>query len=154
MNFWFPPFELENLRMKNVLFLVAGFAAFVAVGSALAGSAPEAVTVQRGCHGQVEYAPVAAGGCHGAAQMLAPGYSDAGCHGGRLTWGERRTARSAARANYQTTLAQFRDAGRAGSDLSAIPVAAAPTMRAVPAPVAAAPVCKCECECECKKAGK
>ena len=137
--------------MKNVLFVVAGFAGFVAVGAALAGSTPESVTVARGCHGRVAYEPVAAGGCHGAAQMLAPGYSDAGCHGGRLTWAERRTARSAARANYQTTLAQFRNAGRAGSDLTAIPVAAAPTMRAVPAPVAAAPACECKCDCKCEK---
>lgn len=77
-------------------------------------------------------APVAEAACHGQRTMQAPAIADAGCHGGRLTLGERRTARSAARANYRTTLSQFRDAGRQG-DVSAVSVAAAPTMQYVPA---------------------
>jgi len=127
--------------MRNAVFFVAGFAAFVAVGAALAGSAPQTVTVKKGCHGR-EYVLEAqeSCGCHGN-QMLAPAYADGGCHGGRLTWAERRTARSAARANYQTTLAQFRDAGRAGADVRAIPVSSAPTMKMVPV--------QSECECKC-----
>jgi len=135
-----PPLWQKGFQMKNVIFVVSGFAAFVAVGAALAGSAPQTVVVKKGCHGR-EYVLEAQGscGCHG--QMLAPAYSDAGCHGGRLTWGERRTARSAARANYRTTLSQFRDAGRSGADLQAIPVSAAPTMKMVP--VEAEDPCKC-----------
>jgi len=137
--------------MKNVIYMVAGFAAFVAVGSVLAGSAPERITVKQGCHGrQYELEAQASCGCHGN-QMLAPAYADGGCHGGRLTWAERRTARSAARANYQTTLAQFRDAGRSGADVRAIPVSAAPTMKMVPVQEG----CSCEgCDCnpcKCKK---
>jgi len=137
--------------MKNAVFAVAGFAAFIAVGAALAGSAPQAVTAKRGCHGrQYELVTEAESGCHGQ-QMLAPAYSDAGCHGGRLTLRERRTAKSAARANYRTTLAQFRDAGRAGADLRAIPVSSAPTMKMVPVQEG----CSCEgCDCKpckCKK---
>ena len=134
--------------MKNAVFCIAGFAAFVAVGSVLAGSAPETVTVKKGCHGR-EYALVAeeACGCHGN-QMLAPAYADGGCHGGRLPFSERRTARSAARANYQTTLAQFREAGRAGADVRAIPVSAAPTMKMVPVQVECQ---SCDCSpCKCK----
>lgn len=135
--------------MKNAIFFVSGFASIVAVGAALAGSEPQTVTVKKGCHGR-EYVLQAqeSCGCHGN-QMLAPAYADAcGCHGGRLTWAERRTARSAARANYRTTLAQFRDAGRAGSDLQAIPVSAAPTMKMVPVEVE---TCECNCSpCKCK----
>jgi hypothetical protein len=134
--------------LKSFIYLVAGFAGFIAVGAALAGSAPQTVTVRQGCHGR-QYALEAqeSCGCHGQ-QMLAPAYSDAGCHGGRLTWGERRTARSAARANYRTTLAQFRDAGRQGASLQAIPVSAAPTMKMVPVEVE----CECKCNpCKCKK---
>jgi hypothetical protein len=134
--------------LKSFIYLVAGFAGFIAVGAALAGSAPQTVTVKQGCHGR-QYALEAqeSCGCHGQ-QMLAPAYSDAGCHGGRLTLSERRTARSAARANYRTTLAQFRDAGRSGASLQAIPVSAAPTMKMVPVEVE----CECKCNpCKCKK---
>ena len=116
---------------------------------ALAGSAPDTVTVKQGCHGrQYELVTEAECGCHGR-QMLAPAYASGGCHGGRLTFSERRTARSAARANYQTTLAQFRDAGRQGADLQAIHVSAAPTMKMVP--VQSECECKCSpCKCKCK----
>ena len=137
--------------MKNVIFVVSGFAAFVAVGAALAGSAPQTVVVKKGCHGR-EYVLEAqeSCGCHG--QLLAPAYADeCGCHGGRLTFAERRTARNAARANYRTTLNQFRDAGRAGADLQAIPVSAAPTMKMVPVQEDA---CACGCpasKCKCPK---
>lgn len=135
--------------MKNFVFLVAGFAAFVAVGAALAGSTPQTVTVQQGCHGR-QYVLEAQDscGCHG--QMLAPAYADeCGCHGGRLTWSERRTARNAARANYRTTLNQFRDAGRAGANLQAVPVTSMPTMKMVPVQVEA---CDCKCSpCRCGK---
>lgn len=137
--------------MKNAVFVVAGFAAFIAVGAALAGSAPQTVTVKQGCHGrQYALVPEAECGCHGQ-QMLAPAYSDDGCHGGRLTFRERRTARSAARSNYNATLAQFREAGRRGANLQAVPVSAAPTMKMVPVQE---DVCACGCpvsKCKCPK---
>lgn len=114
------------------------------VGISLAGSPGTASPA--GCHGRPaasschgpEMALVAQDpGCHGRT-MQAPAVADAGCHGGRLTLAERRTSRSAARANYRTTLAQFREAGRSGN-VSAVSVNAAPTMQYVPV----ADACQC-----------
>ena len=133
----------------RTFYACCGIAAVMLTTIALAGSAPETVTVKQGCHGR-QYAIEAqeARGCHGR-QMLAPAFADGGCHGGRLTWAERRTARSAARANYQTTLAQFREAGRQGASLEAIPVSAAPTMKMVPVEACECKPCKCDpCKCE------
>ena len=106
------------------------------VGVALAGAGPETAApagchgrVAAGCHGQ----PMALveQGCHGAT-MLAPAVAPAGCHGDRLTFAERRTARSAARQNFRTTLHQFKAAGREGT-VSAVPAAELPTYEYVPA---------------------
>lgn len=125
--------------------LIGSLVAFLGlVGVTLAGSGPAAAPagchgrVAKGCHGEQMVAVEQ--GCHGAT-LLAPAVAaEGGCHGGRITGSERRTARSAARANYQTTLAQFRAAARQGSDLQAMPVSAAPTMKMVPV----------QSECECK----
>ena len=119
---------------------------------ALAGTAPEAV-VSRGCHGRVvAYEPIVESACHGQRTLLTPAVEAAcGCHGrgGRLTLAERRTARSAARANYQTTLAQFHDAARRGS-VSAVSVSAPPTMQVVEV-VEKEVKCDCKCDpCKCK----
>lgn len=147
-------FKMKGLMMnKNVVFVVAGFAGVVAVGAALAGSPPAAnAPVATGCHGRPMMAPAPLD-CHGY-QMLAPAVTAAGgCHGGnRLTFAERRMARSAARSNYRTTLDQFRSAGRMGN-LSAVPTAQTAYQMVPVAPAAVAPpTCNCPADCKCKTA--
>jgi hypothetical protein len=129
--------------MKKILISSAVVFACL-VGVSLAGSGPARShsgchgRVAEGCHGQeMVAAPMA---CHGAT-LKVPAVSDAGCHGGRLTLAERRTARSSARSNYRTTLSQFKAAGRAGN-VSAMDMQA-PTMQL-------APVCQCSGECTCQ----
>ena len=141
--------------MKNVLFVVAGFAGFIAVGAALAGAPPTTVAPAAGCHGRPVMAAVPTAGCHGMNFVAPAAVQAAGCHGGtagRLTWAERRTARSMARQNYNATLAAARSAGRAGNGIAAIDYSA-PAMMMVPAaPAAAAPACSCDCNpCKCNK---
>ena len=136
--------------MKNALFLVAGFAGFIAVGAALAGAPPASCEccpqpVQTRCHGRPAMQAVQ-GGCHGM-NFVAPAAVQGGCHGGRLTWNERRTARSMARQNYNATLAAARSAGRAGDGIQSVSYEA-PAMTMVPVKAA---VCKCDCSpCKCK----
>ena len=136
--------------MKSALFLVAGFAGFVAVGAALAGAPPAVCDncpqpVQTACHGRPVMQAVPAG-CHGM-NFVAPAAVQGGCHGGRLTWSERRTARSMARQNYNATLAAARAAGRAGNGIQSVAYEA-PAMTMVPVQAAA---CECNCSpCKCK----
>lgn len=130
---------------------ILGISAFAFLGLctlALAGAGPDQVA--KGCHGRaIAYAPIAESGCHGQRAMLAPAIAaEGGCHGSRLTLRERRAARSAARANYRTTLAQFQDAARKGS-VSAVAVLAPPTMQMVE--VVEEAKCECSAKCKCKK---
>lgn len=136
--------------MKKFYFFSAAF--FLGLCTlALAGAGPESAVVTKGCHGRaITYVPMAESGCHGQRALLAPAVeAECGCHGrGRLTLAERRIARNAARANYQTTLAQFQDAARRGS-LSAVSVSAPPTMQVVE--VVEEVKCECKCNpCKCK----
>ena len=137
--------------MKSIVFLIAGFFGLIAVGAALAGAPPavcnDCQPVQTRCHGRPAMQAVQSGGCHGM-NFVAPAANQAcGCHGGRLTWNERRTARSMARQNYNATLAAARSAGRAGDGISAVSYEA-PAMTMVPVQAAA---CDCNCNpCKCK----
>ena len=130
-------------------YLLTSFGIFVGLCTiALAGAPPVAATAPAAssCHGQALVAAEAPA-CHGR-QLLAPAVTArAACHGAnRLTLGERMTARSAARSNYRTTLAQFRDAGRQG-DVSSVAVAAQ-QFQYVPAEAKA---CGCPSACSCPK---
>lgn len=131
-------------------YLLTAFGIFVGLCTiALAGAPPAPAAAASSCHGQALVAAEAPA-CHGR-QMLAPAVTArAACHGAagsRLSLGERMTARSAARSNYRTTLAQFRDAGRKG-DVSAVAVQAQ-QFQYVPA--AEAKSCDCPAACTCPK---
>ena len=122
--------------MKTTL-TCAGLGLAVAVmfglGFANAGTGPlRSRSFSGGCASAQQYTmqAEASGGC--CSQVLVgPAYKDSGCHGGNVTLSERSTARRAAKANYNKTLAACLAAAAKG-ELEVVEGAAMTTMKMVP----------------------
>lgn len=145
--------------MNRMVYLTAAAAAVVCVSTVLAGNAPSG-SAAKSCHGRRAYtATLESAGCHGA--LLQPSYTSGGCHGGGVTFAERRAARSAARANFSKTMDVFLEAARRGDlagavdgpELSVAKLSPVPAPEPAGCPCANGGQCKCAktCECNCQK---
>ena len=114
--------------MRNTILLTAAMFAMLVVGFVNAGSSPRLLkrATSGGCASQqmYSYEPQAQGGCCSQV-MLQPAFKDCGCAGGRITLAERSTARRAARANFDKTMAAFLAAAEKGDLETAV---AGPTL--------------------------
>ena len=119
--------------MKITIALTVAMFAMLIVGFANAGTGPRRGSpVSGGCACQQTYTmQVEASGGSCSQVLVGPAYKDSGCHGGNVTLAERSTARRAARANYNKTLAACLAAASKG-ELEVVEGSQLQTMKMVP----------------------
>ena len=119
--------------MKISIALFAAMICMLVVGFVNAGTGPlRSRSFSGGCASQQQYtmqAEASGGSC--SQVLVGPAYKDSGCHGGNVTLAERSTARRAAKANYNKTLAACLAAASKG-ELEVVEGAEMTTMKMVP----------------------